>query len=92
MTHKCAAHNCGETILDELLMCVRHWRMVPKHDQGLIYKLYHARKPGQWPTQEYAKVVQRLVGAIAIREQNGGVDSIESELSATGLRGLWRGS
>jgi hypothetical protein len=92
MTHTCAARNCGQTIRDEHLMCVHHWGMVPKHDQGLIYKLYHNRKAGAWPTQEYAKVVQRLVGEVSIREQTGRVDSPESEFPATGLRGLWRGS
>lgn len=35
--HTCAAEACDKQISSRLLMCIDHWRMVPKALQRLVY-------------------------------------------------------
>lgn len=44
MTHHCHAIGCETKCKPEFLMCPRHWRMVPKRSQILVYRHY---RPGQ---------------------------------------------
>lgn len=38
MTHKCAADGCRKEISMALLMCIKHWRLVPLRTQRAIYR------------------------------------------------------
>jgi hypothetical protein len=70
MGHKCHAVGCQKVIPPRLLMCLKHWRMVPKEMQADIWKTY---VPGQevtkTPTNEYLKAQQRAVAVVLIEER-----------------------
>jgi hypothetical protein len=38
--HTCAAEGCEKQIASRLLMCIVHWRMVPKALQRLVYSTF----------------------------------------------------
>lgn len=40
MSHRCHARGCTKTVGDDLLMCVRHWRMVPRDIQKRVWAAY----------------------------------------------------
>lgn len=40
--HRCPTGNCAAMVPYEMLMCARHWRMVPKPLQISIYETYNA--------------------------------------------------
>ena len=69
MPHLCHAKGCQIPVPPKLLMCLRHWRMVPKDIQRLIW---HHYRPGQEidkkPTAEYLQVMQMAIDAVAKRE------------------------
>lgn len=46
--HKCHARNCPTNIKSTLLMCAKHWKMVPKEIQDEIYNTY---RKGQCTTK-----------------------------------------
>lgn len=39
--HKCAADGCAKIVASEMLMCRRHWFMVPKDLRGRVWAGYH---------------------------------------------------
>lgn len=39
--HKCAAESCLKIVASEMLMCRRHWFMVPKDLRELVWAGYH---------------------------------------------------
>lgn len=67
--HTCHAIRCGKTVPPKLLMCARHWRMVPRALQNEIWATY---RPGQErdkkPSAAYLEVQQRVVRFVAERE------------------------
>ena len=42
--HQCHAEGCDVEVPPRLLMCARHWRMVPRSVQRLVWRTY---RPGQ---------------------------------------------
>lgn len=42
--HHCHARGCRTAVKPELLMCLRHWRQVPKPLQQAVWRTY---RPGQ---------------------------------------------
>ena len=38
--HHCHAATCGAHVKPELLMCARHWRMVPSEIQQAVWRAY----------------------------------------------------
>ena len=69
MKHLCHAVGCPVEVPPRLLMCFRHWRMVPKPLRDAVWAYY---VPGQEvaknPTLEYLKAASRAVGAVAKQE------------------------
>ena len=67
--HLCHARGCGRSIPPRLLMCLRHWRMVPIDIQRRIWKHY---RPGQEkdkrPSAEYLEVMKEAIAAVAKKE------------------------
>lgn len=41
-SHTCYAIGCGKLIRKHLLMCPKHWSMVPRHIQDEVNKWYRA--------------------------------------------------
>lgn len=70
--HRCHARGCTTPVPPRLLMCARHWRMVPKDLQQRVWA--HCR-PGQEvtkdPTREYLEVAQAAIRAVALKEGAG---------------------
>lgn len=71
MRHTCHAHECDKIVPPKMLMCLKHWRMLPSQFQGDIWRHY---VPGQEirkdPTNEYIKAQQRAVAVVLMREKN----------------------
>lgn len=69
MSHRCHAIGCEKEVPPKLLMCARHWRMVPPTIQRRIWAHY---VPGQEirkdPTDTYLDVQQLAIDAVAERE------------------------
>lgn len=68
--HVCHATGCDVKVPPKMLMCLRHWRMVPRSIQREVWATY---VPGQEirkdPTDEYMDAQRRAVEAVEIRER-----------------------
>jgi hypothetical protein len=66
MAHTCHAEGCSTKVPPKLLMCARHWRLVPKDLQSRVWATY---RPGQEvdkrPTAEYLAAAQAAIDAVA---------------------------
>lgn len=69
MSHVCHAEGCNVPVRPSLLMCRRHWYMVPKPIRDWIWAAY---RPGQEvtkdPSDEYMEAYRAAVGAVADAE------------------------
>lgn len=69
MAHLCHAVGCKVNVPPKMLMCLRHWRMVPKALQAQVWATY---RPGQEidkrPTQEYLTASNAAIDAVAKKE------------------------
>lgn len=65
MEHHCHAHGCTVEVPPIRLMCLRHWRMVPKPMQAKVWSLY---VPGQEkrkdPTPEYTAYTDLVINYV----------------------------
>lgn len=73
MEHHCHAEKCEKSVKPELLMCLGHWRMVPKPLQRAIWKAY---RPGQCdtktPSLEWLAAARSAITTVAKKESEGG--------------------
>lgn len=73
MKHKCHARGCDVAVLPRLLMCLRHWRMVPRPLQRQVWATY---RPGQEvdkePTGVYLAAAKAAIASVA--EKEGRID------------------
>lgn len=58
MKHTCHAKGCTTEVPPKMFMCLKHWRMVPRYLQRLVWKHY---QPGQengeaGVTKEYLRI------------------------------------
>jgi hypothetical protein len=69
MRHTCHAHCCDVAVPPKLLMCKRHWYMVPKDLRDAVWLTY---RPGQEidksPTMEYLETAHEAINAVAVKE------------------------
>ena len=69
MSHKCHADGCSKEIPPKLLMCLPHWRMVPRNIQNQIWQHY---RPGQEldkrPSKAYLIVMNAAIEAVRNKE------------------------
>lgn len=69
MTHLCHARACQAPVPPSRLMCLRHWRMVPKALKDAVWAAY---VPGQEvrkdPTEEYLDAALAAIDAVAAKE------------------------
>ena len=70
MTHICHARGCDVPCKPEMLMCLRHWRMVPLNLQRAVWKTY---RPGQCndkrPSSEWHAAADAAIAAVAAKER-----------------------
>jgi hypothetical protein len=63
--HLCHAIGCARAVPPKMLMCLPHWRMVPRELQQEVWRTY---RPGQEidkrPSVEYIAVQRRAVAAV----------------------------
>ncbi len=70
MRHECHAKGCNVQVPPALLMCLRHWRMVPRAIQRRVWATYvHGQEIRKDPTPEYMEAQQAAVDAVAEREE-----------------------
>lgn len=64
--HHCHAKNCPTPCKPEMLMCGRHWYMVPKRIQAAVWKHY---RPGQCddkrPSKEWFEAANAAIASVA---------------------------
>ena len=69
MAHRCHATACSTPVPREMLMCRRHWFMVPR---GVRDDVWAAYRPGQCddlnPSAAYCRAAKAAVIAVADRE------------------------
>ena len=69
LTHLCHARGCNVPVPPKMLMCKRHWFMVP---YALRKEVWDAYRPGQEvdknPTIYYLKVATAAINAVAEAE------------------------
>ena len=70
--HYCHAIDCEKEVPPRLLMCAKHWKMVPKNLQSEIWRLY---RPGQDrdknPSFEYLDAMTDCIRFVREREKPG---------------------
>lgn len=68
--HYCHAIDCIAIVPPKLLMCAKHWRMVPRDLQMAVYREY---VPGQeitkTPTQAYLAAAAAAINAVWAKER-----------------------
>lgn len=67
--HTCHAIACGKPTTPKVLMCFKHWNMVPKDLQIRVWQTY---RPGQEKTKviskEYMEARRQAIVAVATKE------------------------
>ena len=67
--HVCHAHGCSVVVPPRLLMCRKHWSLVPAPLRDAVWRTY---RPGQErtkdPTHEYLAAAQAAIDAVAVAE------------------------
>ncbi len=70
--HKCHARDCGVAVPPEMLMCRRHWRMVPRKVQLAVWRHF---RPGQEvekdPSEAWHRAADAAIGFVAKSERRG---------------------
>lgn len=69
----CYAHGCKTQIPSRFLMCGRHWAMVPKATQDLVYETLHAWK-GDGTARPY--IIATLKAKIAVCNREGRIADV----------------
>lgn len=68
--HTCHARRCKVAVPPKMLMCRRHWAMVPRALQRDVWARY---VPGQErrkdPSREYLNAAQAAIAAVAAKEE-----------------------
>ena len=67
--HHCHARGCKTSCKPEMLMCLKHWRMVPKNIQRAVWSSY---RPGQCddmrPSEMWQKAANAAIRAVLEKE------------------------
>lgn len=78
MSHTCHAKGCEALVAPKLLMCLKHWRRVPRELQRAVWASY---RPGQEvdkkPSREYLEAARAAIEAVAAKETH----IVQKELS-----------
>ncbi len=67
--HRCHARGCTTEVAARLLMCRKHWRMVPRDLQRGVWAHYvDGQEVRKDPTPEYLEAADRAIDAVAEKE------------------------
>ena len=78
--HHCHARLCDELVPPELLMCLRHWRTVPRPIQRAVWRAYRVGQcDDKRPSEAWFLAADAAIGYVAMIE---GLPLLVSELSA----------
>lgn len=67
--HHCHAHACAVPCQPELLMCGRHWRMVPRSLQRAVWDAYRVGQcEDKNPSTEWHHAADKAIAAVARAE------------------------
>ncbi len=68
-SHHCHARGCKVETKPEMLMCYRHWKMVPALFQKAVWKHYrHGQCVDKNPSKEWIKAADDAIEAVATKE------------------------
>ena len=69
LKHECHATGCVVEVPPKMLMCIRHWRMVPRTLQQKIWATYRiGQEIRKDPTREYLDAQRAAVRAVEQKE------------------------
>lgn len=69
MAHTCHATGCSVAVPPEMLMCKRHWFMLPKPLRDRVWRTYRRGQCDDWEiSHDYAEAARRAVEYVARRE------------------------
>jgi hypothetical protein len=69
MAHTCHAVGCNAKVPPEMLMCRRHWFMVPQKLRNAAWGTYRTGQCDDWrPSAEYCDAAKAAVLAVAEKE------------------------
>ena len=69
LVHHCHARGCNVAVHPELLMCLRHWRMVPKSIQRAVWRTYREGQcDDKRPSKAWDEAASAAIGFVARRE------------------------
>ena len=68
MTHTCPAVGCTKRMPSTMLMCGKHWRLVPVPIQRRIWRSYRKGPTAHTATDDYMRAVADAVKAVADAE------------------------
>lgn len=70
MSHLCHAEGCTKEVKPELLMCLKHWKMVPSLMKKAVWDAY---RPGQCddkkPSKTWLEAAQAAIKSVYEQEQ-----------------------
>jgi hypothetical protein len=67
ITHTCSVPNCRLQIASRLLMCPRHWRLVPSDLQAKVYAAYDDYQTGTIRVTGLRRIQAEATKAVADR-------------------------
>lgn len=69
MSHKCHAPGCDIEVPPARLMCLFHWRLVPRVLRDAVWQHYRrGQEVDKQPSAEYLAAAQAAIDAVAVRE------------------------
>lgn len=85
MTHTCHARGCPTAVRPTLLMCARHWRLVPNAIQQEVYATYRRGQcDDRRPSLAWHEAASAAIGYVALEEKQG---LTKNEVRALARRG-----
>ncbi len=71
MEHHCHARNCKTNVKPELLMCYKHWKIVPKHIQSEVWANYRVGQcDDKNPSKEWHIAADKAIEFVWNKEQS----------------------
>ena len=71
MSHTCHARGCTTPVKPELLMCFKHWRMVPRLLQRAVWRAYRSGQcDDKRPSEAWHQAADAAIRAVAEKERN----------------------
>ncbi len=69
LPHHCHAIGCEVEVPPRMLMCARHWRMVPRPQQQAVWRHFRSgQEADKRPSKEYLIAARTAIEAVAALE------------------------